>query len=290
MDHALLTRRFNRRVLAMGASAMMATVLAGSAIAATNAHAATRTHSGPVDVLYAGSFLELMQKKIDPAFHQATGYSVVGISGGSSALASEIKGGTEVGDVFLSASKKVDGTLEGSANGNWVSSYREFATSALVLGYNPASKFASALRHGPWFDVVTRPGFILGRTDPATDPKGVLAVGALQGVALSYDLPSLATLATSKSNVFTETSLVGELQAGQIDAGFFYLVEASAAHLKTVPLVGTGLFAHYTLATLRSAPHPGAAAAFINFMLSARGRALLRTNGVTPLISALVAH
>jgi molybdate/tungstate transport system substrate-binding protein len=54
--------------------------------------------------------------------------------------------------------------------------------------------------------------------------------------------------------------------------------------------VGTGLFANYTLATLRSAPHPGAAAAFISFMLSARGRALLRTNGVTPLVPALLAH
>jgi molybdate/tungstate transport system substrate-binding protein len=290
MDHLPLTRASMRGVLAMGVSAILATVVVGDAITATNAHAATRTHSGPVDVLFAGSFLDLMQKKIEPAFHRATGYSVVGISGGSSALASEIKGGTEVGDVFLSASKKVNGTLEGSANGSWVSSYREFATSVLVLGYNPASKFASALRHEPWFDVVTRPGFILGRTDPATDPKGVLAVDALQGVALSYDLPGLATLATSKSNVFTETSLVGELQAGQIDAGFFYQVEASSAHLKTVPLVGTGLFAHYTLATLRNAPHPAAATAFTNFMLSARGRALLRANGVTPLVPALVAH
>ena len=267
----------------LGGSALVAALLVGGWLSAPSAHAAT-THSGPVDVLYAGSLLDVMQQKIDPAFHQATGYNVVGVSNGSSALATEIKGGTEVGDVFLSASPRADVTLAGAKNGSWVSSYREFATSQLVLGYNPASKFAAKLRHGPWFDVVDLPSFVLGRTDPATDPKGVLAVDALEGVALSYGLPQLASLATSKTNVFSETSLVGELQAGQLDAGFFYKVEASAAHLKTVPLVATNLFATYTVARLKNAPHRTAAQAFIAFVLSPRGRALLKADGITPIV------
>ncbi len=266
-------------------------LLAGALLSVpTIAHASTATHSGPVDILYAGSLLDAMQQKIGPAFHRATGYTVVGISNGSSALASEIKGGTEVGDVFLSASTKVDATLEGAANGNWVSTYRDFGKSPLVLGYNPRSKFASALRSEPWFDVVDQPGFLLGRTDPATDPKGVLAVDALRGVALSFDVPQLAPLAVSKSNVFEETALVGELQAGQLDAGFFYQVEATAAHLKTVALVGTSLFAQYTVAQLKNAPHSAAAGAFINFLLSAEGRALLRTEGISPVTGTSTAH
>ncbi len=270
---------------ATGACALVAVVM--GVVAVPSSAQATTSHSGSVDVLYAGSLLDVMQQKIGPAFHRATGYSVAGISNGSSALASEIKGGTEVGDVFLSASIKVDATLEGTANGNWVSKYQEFGRSQLVLGYNPSSKFAALLRREPWFDVVDKPGFILGRTDPATDPKGVLAVDALLGVAQSFDLPQLAPLATSKSNVFSETSLVGELQAGQVDAGFFYQVEASAAHLRTVPLVGTSLFAKYTVAQLRNAPHPAAAAAFINFILGPEGRSLLRADGISPLVPAL---
>jgi molybdate/tungstate transport system substrate-binding protein len=282
------TSRGSRRIaLAVGASTLVTTSLLGGALSPSSAGASS-AHSGPVDVLFAGSFLDLMQQKIEPAFHHATGYTVVGVSAGSSALASEIKGGTQVGDVFLSASKKVDASLEGKANGDWISSYIEFGTSPLVLGYNPASKYAADLRTEPWFDVVTKPGFILGRTDPATDPKGVLAVDALQGVSLSYDLPDLAPLATSKTNVFSETSLVGELQAGQLDAGFFYQVEASAAHLKTVALVATHLSAKYTLATLRNAPHPAAAAAFIHFLLSPQGRAILTSEGVKPLVPALI--
>jgi molybdate/tungstate transport system substrate-binding protein len=244
---------------------------------------AAAKHSGSVDVLYAGSLLDLMENQIGPAFHRATGYSVVGFSNGSSALASEIQGGTEVGDVFISASPSADMTLQGAANGDWVNTYQEFATSQLVLAYNPASPFAKALRTQPWYDVVTRSGFLLGRTDPATDPKGVLATDALEGVALSYDVPALASLATSNSNIFEETALVGELQAGQLDAGFFYAVEAAAAHLKTVPLTGTDLYGEYTVATLKDAPHPAAAKAFVAFLLGRTGQKILEANGVTPL-------
>jgi molybdate/tungstate transport system substrate-binding protein len=193
-----------------------------------------------------------------------------------------------VGDVFISASPAVNASLEGEANGNWVSSYDEFGTSPLVLGYNPKSKFAKALERFPWYIVVDRTGFLLGRTDPATDPKGVLAVDALTGVALSYDEPDLATLASSSSNIFPETSLVGELQAGQLDAGFFYGVEASAAHIKTVPLVGTDLAAQYTVAILNNAPHEAAAKAFVKFLLSAPSQKILKAHGITSVTPAKV--
>jgi molybdate/tungstate transport system substrate-binding protein len=278
-----------QRALAVTLSALLIAVMFLGLFGAPRSSAATTTkHSGTVNVLYAGSFLDLMQQQLDPAFHKATGYTVSGISAGSSALASEISGGTVVGDVFISASPTVDATLQGAANGSWVTTYKEFAKSPLVLGYNPASTFAQALRTKPWYDVVHRPGFLLGRTDPATDPKGVLAVDALTGVALSYDVPALATLATATSNIFAETSLVGELQAGQLDAGFFYAVEAAAAHIKTVPLVGTSLAGEYTVAILKNAPHGAAARAFVKFLLGKRGQKILRANGVTPLSTVQV--
>ncbi len=274
-------RRFSQWAFALAVIASLTTI--GSFSAEAGVASAAPLHSGSVDVLYAGSLLDLMEHAIDPAFHKATGYTVVGVSNGSSALASEIQGGTEVGDVFLSASPSADTTLQGRANGDWVDTYKEFATSQLVLGYNRASPFAHALRTQPWYDVVTRPDFLLGRTDPATDPKGVLAVDALTGVALSYGVPALATLATSTSNVFEETALVGELQAGQLDAGFFYAVEAAAAHLQTVALVGTDLFGQYTVATLKGAPHRAAAQAFVAFLLSQAAKKILAANGLTPL-------
>lgn len=257
---------------------------AGLVAPLTGASGATAKRSGTVDVLYAGSFLDLMEQHLGPAFHKATGYTVSGLSAGSSALASEISGKTVVGDVFISASPTVNASLEGANNGNWVSSYQVFGDSPLVLGYYAKSRFARDLLTKPWYDVVDLPGFLLGRTDPATDPKGVLAVDALEGTALTHDIPALNALATSTSNVFPETALVGDLQAGQLDAGFFYGVEASAAHLRTVPLQGTELDAQYTVAILNRAPHEAAAKAFVKFLLSAAGRSILKRYGVTPMV------
>jgi molybdate/tungstate transport system substrate-binding protein len=221
-----------------------------------------------------------MQDQIAPAFQKATGYSLNNVSMGSSALASSIAGGTLQGDVFISASPSVNATLEGASNGNWVTWYAQFANSPLVLGYNPNGKFAQALKTKPWYQVVSEPGFLLGRTDPTTDPKGVLAVDALDHAAAQHHIPELKTLATEQSNVFPETSLVGELQAGQLDAGFFYGVEASAARIKTVPLTGTSLAGDYTITILNKAPHEAAAIAFVNFMLGKAGRKVLAQNGV----------
>lgn len=236
--------------------------------------------SGPVDVLSAGSLQDLMQGQLAPAFHKATGYTLDDVSNGSTALASSIKGGTLQGDVFVSASPTVNASLEGSSNGNWVSWFAQFASSPLVLGYNPDSKFAQALKSKPWYQVISEPGFHLGRTDPTTDPKGVLADEALDQAATEYHLPVLKTLGSETSDVFPETSLVGELQAGQLDAGFFYGVEASAANIKTVPLTGTSLAGNYTVTILNKAPHKAAAVAFVNFLLGSAGQKILADNGV----------
>lgn len=239
-----------------------------------------RTASGPVEVLSAGSLQDLLQQKLGPAFKKATGYTLNDTSMGSDAIASGIKGGTLQGDVFISASPAADGSLERLRNGNWVSWYATFGSSPLVLGYNPQSRFAHALRSRHWYDVIDQPGFLIGRTDPSTDPKGVLAVTALAQAAKTYHVPALMAIAASTSNVFPEQSLVGQLQAGQLDAGFFYGVEAAAASLKTVPLTGTHLAGDFTITILNRAPHEGAARAFLDFLLGKSGRTILRRNGI----------
>jgi molybdate/tungstate transport system substrate-binding protein len=242
--------------------------------------AASPLPSGPVDVLSAGSLQDLLQQQIGPAFQKATGYTLNDTSMGSDAIANGIKGGTLQGDVFISASPAVNQTLEGSVDGNWVSWYAEFGSSPLVLGYNPSSRYAEALRTKPWYDVIDQPGFLIGRTDPTTDPKGVLAVTALDEAAQAHHVEALKAIASSTSNVFPETSLVGQLQAGQLDAGFFYGVEAAAASIKTVPLVGTRLAGDYTITVLNRAPHDASARAFVAFLLGRAGRKILESNGI----------
>ena len=123
----------------------------------------------------------------------------------------------------------------------------------------------------------------MGRTDPATDPKGVLAVKALDEAATTYKEPALRALATETSNVFTEDSLVGRLQAGQLDAGFFYGVEATAAtpRLKTITLAPVKLSAKYELTILNGAAHQAGAVAFVAWLLGPEAAPVLKAEGVT---------
>jgi molybdate/tungstate transport system substrate-binding protein len=246
----------------------------------TGSALASSAPGGPVDVLYAGSLVDTMGQ-LGPAFEKATGYTFVGFPAGSSALATEIEGKTQKADVFVSAGSKAPASLEGAQNGDWVSWYAQFGTTPLLIGYNPKSKFAKDFKTEPWYKVITMPGFRLGRTDPAVDPKGVLAVTALDDAAGIYKLPVLKTLATETSDVFPEETLVGRLQAGQLDAGFFYGVEAEAANIPTATLGSIKLTNPYVVTVVNRAPHQAAAVAFVAFLLSAKGAAVLRGEGLT---------
>jgi molybdate/tungstate transport system substrate-binding protein len=242
-------------------------------------------HSGKVSVLYAGSLVALMQNSIGPAFHTATGYTVNGYSAGTTDLVTDIKGKVQRGDVFIAAAPSANASLEGASNGNWLTWYAEFATSPLVLGYNRKSSFASQLKTKPWYEVVTESGFKLGLTPPATDPKGVLAVEALDKTATSKGIPALKALGADTSNQFPEQTLVGRLQAGQLDAGFFYAAEAAASNIPTIPLKGISLSAGYTIAILKNGPNPAGAQAFIEYFLGSGPARFFKKDGfdlITP--------
>ncbi|MDX6342286.1 MAG: molybdate transport system substrate-binding protein [Trebonia sp.] len=256
-----------------------------SSPAASASASSAATGTGAVDVLYAGSLVNLITKQVGPAFSTASGYSVTGAGAGSTALVTDIKGKVYKGDVFISASPTATKTLIGPANGDWVSWYVSFASSKLVLGYNPKSKFASEIKSEPWYKAITTPGLKLGFTDPATDPKGKLVAEALSGTAKAKNLPALTTIENDKGDVFPEETLVARLQAGQLDAAFFYTIEATPVGIPTVPLAGEDLKATYTISTLKGAPNEPGADAFTAYLLGPSGQAVLKQDGfalITP--------
>lgn len=257
-------------------------LVAATPVFASGASTSTTQAKGPVNVLYAGSLVQTMERVIGPRFDAATGYTFTGFSAGSDALATQIKDGVQRGDVFISASPDVNQELQGAANGNWVTWYITFATAPLVIGYNPQSAFAHDLKSEPWPKVVLEPGFLLGRTDPATDPKGKLAVTAMQQAARRDKLPALAKLTTTDTGEFPEETLIGRLQAGQLDAGFFYSAEAKAAGIPTVSLSPITLSATFTVTVLNRAPDRAAAIAFVSHLVGKKGRAALAAQGFKP--------
>ena len=249
-----------------------------SSTTSTPTTSASAKPSGDVYVFSAGSLDTLMTKTVGPAFHAATGYTLVDTSHGSGTLAADIKNKVAVADVFVSASPSDDTILEGAANGNWVSWYAAFATSPEVLGYYPKSKFAHDLQTMPWYKVITMPGFRLGRTNPSQDPGGVLAVKALEETATAQHLPALNTLATETSDEYAEDPEEADIQTGQLDAAFMYEADANSQGSPFVKLTGTNLAGDYTITLLNNAPHMAAAVAFIKFLLGPTGQAEMKAD------------
>jgi len=239
-------------------------------------------------VLYAGSLVNTMEHAIGPAFTEAAGYQFQGVAAGSGALANQIKGGLRRADVFISAVPSVNDSLMGQGNGNWVRWYTSFASAPLVIGYNPQSRFAADLKSSAWYGVMVRPGFRLGRTDPKLDPKGALTIAFMQKAAQYYHRPDLVAQVLgpddNPSQVFPEETLVGRLETGQLDAGFFYSMEAVQAKIPIIaPPAAITLHAEFTVTVVRDAPNPTGAVAFVKFLLGSPGRGLLAQNGLTVL-------
>lgn len=270
-----------------------------------------------ISVLYAGSLVNLMEKQVGPAFSQATGYPYEGEGKGSTALANEIKGRLRMPDIFISASAAVDEGLMGADNGSYVSWYAPFIRTSLVIGYNDRSKFATDLQAAangskPWYQVLEEPGLRLGRTDPALDPKGARTIILMELAQQYYNQPNLSQKILGSpenaSQIFPEEELVARLGSGQLDAGFFYLNEVKEQNLPYITLpvqinlsdpaynstyakasytdpqtsqTTKGSAIVYTITIPNTSKNKAGAIAFVNFLFSAQGKAILTGDGLT---------
>jgi len=234
-------------------------------------------------VLYAASLEALMTNVVGPAFQGVTGDAFQGQGANSGTIASGIASKTMNGDVFISAAAAANAPLQGAANGNIVTWFVTFASTKLLIAYNPNSQFAADFKSKPWYQVLQEPGIKLGRTDPVTDPKGKLTVAALQAAQTEYSLPStFASSVESAAQVFPEAALVGDLQSGQLDAGFFYSVEASAANITTTVSLGKAeQTAPYTITLLNNALNKRAGTDFIAYLLGKQGVEQMKAVGLT---------
>jgi molybdate/tungstate transport system substrate-binding protein len=148
-----------------------------------------------------------------------------------------------------------------------------------VLGFDPKSKFAKDLKTMPWYNVITMPGFRLGRTNPSQDPGGALAVEDLKAAAKKEKLPALTKLATESSDEYEEDTEQADIENGQLDASFMYEADANSQNSPFVKLTGVPtLYGDYTMTILKNAPHEAAAEAFAKFMLGKKAHALLKAD------------
>jgi molybdate/tungstate transport system substrate-binding protein len=204
--------------------------------------------TGTASVAYAASLEYLNEKIVGPGFQQATGNKFSGRAGTSGELSMDIASSEISPNVFESVGGDNITPLEPKFT-KW---YVQYATTSIVVAYNPKSKYASQLKaigsgKKPLKDLYTlleTPGLKLGRTDPNTDPQGRAFIFMLQLAQAKYHLPANtvakilggpAASATS-SQVYAEASLDATLQSGQLDVASAYLSQAIQLHLHYITL------------------------------------------------------
>ena len=104
-------------------------------------------------------------------------------------------------------------------------------------------------------------------------PCGAIAREALRRAGVVPDVDS------NEANV---RALLTKIELGEIDAGIVYATDVLAARGRVEGIAipdDDDLKARYPLVALTDAPHPDAAAAFVAFVLSDRGRSILTAHG-----------
>jgi molybdate/tungstate transport system substrate-binding protein len=271
----------------------------------------------PINVFYAGSLVNLNENLVGPAFAAGSNYTYLGKSAGSGAIANQIKGKLATPDVVEFADPAVNTTLMGAANGNYVSWYLTYATSQLVIGFDPKSKLAKEFvqvqqKKLPFYKALQQKGLRIGRTDPNIDPKGYRAIWMANLTQKVYHLKGfeqkLFGAIENASQVFPEQTLVARMLTGQVNAGVFYLSEVKDLGIPYIKLPAqvnlgstkyakqyatqhftttagqtiTGAPIQYTITIPSTVKNEAGAEAFVEFVLSARVRAVSAAHGLLP--------
>jgi molybdate/tungstate transport system substrate-binding protein len=272
--------------------------------------------SGTVQVVYAGSLGAALERSVGPEFEKNSGFTYQGEGQGSLGAAKMISDGLRSPDVFISADAAVNDKVLMKPDKKLTDWYVTFASSAMVLGYNPKSKFNSIFKQVqagkvPWYEALKTPSLKFGRTDPNLDPKGYRTL-FLFHLAESYyhrnDLTSLLGDPANPAQIFPEPELLIRMESGQLDAGFFYRHEVIAHKVPFIELPNqinqsdpslVALYKEQKFTTNKGVtvtatpivftvtiPHtaknvPGAVA-FVRFLLAGQGRNLIEQYGLRP--------
>lgn len=262
---------------------------AASPAMAASASPAAAPVSGSLTVFAAASLTDVFSQMGD-AFKKANPNLTIKFNfAASSALRAQLGQGASA-DVFASADQanmdgaRQDGSIDGPD--------QLFVKNKLVVVYPKSSSKVTSIQD------LARPGINFVLTDPSV-PIGNYARQALAKLAADpmygagFDQKVLANL---KSNEADVKAVVSKVQLGEADAGIVYATDAAtAAKDVTIILIPDqfNVIATYPIAAVKNAPNKAAAQAFISFVRSPAGQAILKqagfiTDGTTGASAAVV--
>ncbi len=238
-----------------------------------------------VSVLYAGSLVTPMEGPVAAALSEKEQLEFLGEGRGSKALANFIRDGLRKPDVFISADESL---VQDLRRRGLVASSTTFGSASMVLGYSTSSRYASVfedVRNGKvsLLDALRTPGLRVARTDPQLDPKGARTIKAMHMLADPATVAAILGPDENPAQIVPEESLLVRLETGEADVGFLYSTESAARHIPAIALPGKASLSDeitYTLAIMKGAPHPEAAARFAEFILRGEGRPILESAGI----------
>jgi molybdate transport system substrate-binding protein len=260
-----------RRTAVALALALAASLLGLAACGSSSSRRATTTDATPrvtgVITVYAAQSLTKAFTEIGTAFETRNpGAKVTFNFGGSAVLVGQLVQGAPA-DVFASADR----------------SNMDKVDRAGLLGGAP-----SVIAHNALEIVVGKgnPKRITGLRDLAA-PGIVVSLCAVDQPCGRYARQALADAQVSlnpRSQEASVSGVVGRVQNGEADAGIVYVTDVSAApNVDGVPIpAAQNVPATYTAAVLKDAPNARGASAFVAFVSSPAGQAILRSYGFLP--------
>lgn len=275
--------------------------------------------SGPLEVLAAGSLARALRAALD-SFAARTGVPYTLEASGSLELARRFTDLDKRADVLALADEEVFPRLLMPTHVSW---YVRFARNRLVLAHSASARALAEARGDGWRAVLPREGVEVGRSDPDLDPAGYRTLLLFQLAERWYGDSGLARrleAATPRRHVRPKSAeLVALLQAGELDYAWMYESTARGARLPFIALppaidlgdesrdadyalarvrvLGTrvgdtlelrGMPIRYGISIPRAAPHPAQAEAFVRYLLSRDGQAVLRAEFLDALAQPIV--
>ena len=191
----------------------------------------------------------------------------------------------------------------------------------MVIAYTNKSRFGNEINRDNWYENLQRDGVNYGRSNPDWDPCGYRTLMVWQLAEDYYNVPGLYDKLYGAAGELIrpkEVNLIALLESGDLDYAFEYSSIAAQHKLHFVKLpieidlssqefgdyyskakveiagkkpgetiTKTGKPIVYGITIPKDAPHPEMAVAWIDFLLSSDGMAIIEANGQPPIIPAV---
>ena len=273
--------------------------------------------SGDLIIFHAGS-LAVPMKELSDAFHRLhPKVNILSEAAGSIASARKITDLNRQCDIIASADYAV---IDKMLIPKYTSWNIKFVSNEMSIVYTDKSKYAGEINKDNWYKILLRDDVSFGRADPNSDPCGYRSVMMIKLSENYYGIPGLTDEFLKRDLQYMrpkEVDLLSLMETNNVDYIFIYKSVAIQHKLKCISLpdeinlrnpglssvyqsvsveingekpgdkiVQQGGPAVYGLTILRDAPNKTAAMAFINFILSKEGMAIMEHCGQPSVIPA----